>query len=226
AAADVVDVDDAAVDPLGEGEASHEVAGVHRVDQGGEGIGQRECFLLGVHHGDRRDRAEDLLGEHGHVGFHLGQHRRAVEQAVVPGAFDHLSTHAHRRLDQLPVQAVELGGADHRAEVDVAGGRVANAQRTGARGQCGGVVGGDSTLDDVPAGGDAGLPLEVERGRAAGDRRVEVGVVQYDECVVTAQFQARAPEIAGGDGSHAVADLDRAGEVDHRHVRVFGQRLA
>ncbi len=85
---------------------------------------------------------------------------------------------------------------------------------------------GHRPVHDVPAGADAGLPLELERGPGtARARRLDVGVVEDHESVVPAQFQARALEVLGGDARDQPADLVRAGEVDHRDVRVLGQRL-
>ena len=58
----------------------------------------------------------------------------------------------------------------------------------------------------------------------AGD--VEVGVVEHDQRVVAAELQARPASGSAGGLADQPADRGRAGERDHRDVRVLGQRRA
>ena len=78
---------------------------------------------------------------------------------------------------------------------------------------------------DVPPRGHADLALMQERApgpRGGGD--VEVGVVEHDEGVVAAQLQRDPLEGTAGRRAHLTADGRRAGERDHRDVRVERER--
>jgi hypothetical protein len=65
--------------------------------------------------------------------------------------------------------------------------------------------------------------------RAPGTRRaghLQIGIVQHDQCVVAAEFQRDPLQGPACRGAHLAADRGRAGERDHRHVRVLGQSRA
>ena len=91
-----------------------------RVDGGDEavlaGVREGERLLVGVEGRDRGDRPEDLVGPGGQVGRHVGQDRRAVEQALVRAALGEPGPAGDRSLDDA-VDAGELLLVDDRPEL-------------------------------------------------------------------------------------------------------------
>ena len=70
-------------------------------------------------------------------------------------------------------------------------------------------------MDDVAAGREADLALELERGKGPGrGSRLEIGVVEDDERVVPAELQAHALEQAACELADAPSGPRRAGERD------------
>jgi len=59
----VIDVHFIAGNPLGEGQAAHVVAGEDRIHHAVMPVEQGQRLVLGVHHGDRHDRPEDLADD-------------------------------------------------------------------------------------------------------------------------------------------------------------------
>jgi hypothetical protein len=82
-------------------------------------------------------------------------------------------------------------------------------------------------VHDHAARGGAALPRGAERRPDDPvDREVEVGVVHNDDRVLAAQLQVDALELVGGVLEHLDAGLARAGQRDHRYVRVAHERVA
>ena len=95
---------------------------------------------------------------------------------------------------------VDLLLVDDRSELDVLAIRIAHAQPRGLLGEGVDVRIGEPAVDEVPAGGEADLALELERREGPGGRRrVEVGVVEDDEGVVAAQLERDLLEQAAGE---------------------------
>jgi hypothetical protein len=125
------------------------------------------------------------------------------------------------------VDVGELALVDQRPERDLLGVRVADRQVLRPLGQPVEVLIGYGFEHDVPARGHADLALVQERTPRAGRAGyVDIGVVEHDERVVAAEFQADAFQRPPCGLADQPADRGRAGERDHRHVRALGQRGA
>ena len=198
-----------------------------RVDEPiGRVVDQRDRLLVGVERDHGGDRGEDLLAPQVGVGRDVDHDRRPVEQALRATALDDPRAGCERRVEHL-LGAVALGLVDHRAEPDAVVGGIADRDRGGALGQRLDVAVEQRAGDDVAAGGDAGLALIVIRRPRADHRRVlDVGVVEHDQRVVTAELERAVLEPAAGDLGDRPAGPRRAGEVDHRDLRVGDERLA
>ena len=62
-------------------------------------------------------------------------------------------------------------------------------------------------MDEVAAGGEADLPLELERGEGSSrSGRIEVGIVEDDEGVVPAQLERDLLEETAGQLAHPPPD--------------------
>src|SRR4051812_16479895 len=100
------------------------------------------------------------------------------------------------------VHALELALVDDRTEVDVLAVRVTKPEPIRLLLEEVDVVAGDAPMDDVTAGGEADLALELERGeRTGGGSGLEIGVVEDDEGVVAAQLQRDALQKTASQGS-------------------------
>jgi hypothetical protein len=143
------------------------------------------------------------------------------------GAADHdLRARVHRAADD-PVHPIELLLVDDRPEIDLLPVRIAESQSAGLLGQQLDVVGGHAAMDDVPAGREADLALELERRERPGrGRRLEVCVVEHDECVVAPQLEADTLEQLAGERPDATPCRGRARERHPVDVRVRDDRLA
>ena len=116
---------------------------------------------------------------------------------------------------------------DDRAELHVLAERVARAQALGLLGERRRVRLGQVAVDEVTAGREADLALELERREGTGrGRRVEVGIVEDDERVVAAELERDLLEHAAGQHADAAPDRRGAGERDDRDIRVCHEGLA
>ena len=80
------------------------------------------------------------------------------------------------------IDAGDLLLVDDRPELDIFAIGVAGPQALRLLGQGARVVGGESAVDEVTAGGEADLALELEgRERAGRSRSIQVGIVEDDE---------------------------------------------
>ncbi len=113
---------------------------------------------------------------------------------------------------------------DQRADLGRRVARIADLQRSRARGELCGELVGDATVDDDALGRHADLALVHERAEVGGRRRgVEVGVLQHHERRLAAELEQHALEMAAGLLGDDRADVARAGEVDAAHGRMCDQ---
>ena len=174
--------------------------------------------------GDRRDRAEVLLGEDLHVVGDVGEHRRLEEEAGVEGrARPPPATTRAPAFTASAMIALDLAApaaADDRAHLHRRVEAVAELQRLRARGEAvdEGVV--QALVDEEAVGGDADLAGVGELGRHRDvQRRLEVGVVVDDERRVAAEFHRHLLHGVGGVADHLLADARRAGQRHLAHER-------
>ena len=132
----------------------------------------------------------------GEVERDLGEHGRPVEEPVVLAARGQPRALVDARGDQA-VDLVPRPLVDDRTERDLLGGRVADRQVAGLRGELVDEVVVDPVGDEVAAGGHADLALVEER-RPAGqpDRLLDVRVVEDQQRRVAAQLEVRPLEVA------------------------------
>ena len=75
-------------------------------------------------------------------------------------------------------------------------------------------------VHQVAPGAHADLALVQPRGPgAAGDREIQIGVVEHDQRVLAAQLERDLLQMPAGQFADAAADRGRAGERDHRRHR-------
>ncbi|MNZ78403.1 hypothetical protein D3C78_969720 [compost metagenome] len=197
------------------------------------GHGQSLFIALDAQHADHG--AEDLFAVDAHAGFGVDEQRGRHVEAVLaaarvagqaraargqPGAFGLGDFHIGQVL-------LELGLADHGADVGARGARVADLDVGHARLQ--GLDEGrvDSVGHDQAAGGGAALARGVEAAlRRQFHGLVQVGVVEHDLRVLAAHFQLHLLAALHAGGGNAAAHAHRAGETDGRHVGVLDQGVA
>ena len=177
---------------------------------------------------DRRDRAENLLAQHGGVVGHAGRAPSRDRSSPCPdGALPPMSTFAPLAVaSSTSSSTLSRGvGIDQRAERDAILEPVPHAQRAHARGELLGkgvvhlfvhveAVGGGAGLADVAHLGD----------HRALDRGVDVGVVEHDERRVAAELHRRLEHVVGRLVQQLAPDLGRAGEGHDPHPRVVQHR--
>src|SRR6218665_768020 len=154
---------------------------------------------------DGQHRAEDFLGRERHLGAHVGEHSRLQPEAAPEGLaglrcgclaatvqhcalLDTGSDHGHYLL--------ALQGRLHRPHLRAIGKTVAQADAARARHQRIDKAVVDAALHHQPRAGRTDLAGMEERGvERVIERRVEVGVIEHDVRVFTAQFQRELLEV-------------------------------
>ncbi len=199
---------------------------------GGEHTGgQAELTVVGEGHGvvriaggdDGGDRAKQFLFERGHLVGDVGQHGGGV---VVARAFDFAAAQqqggafGQGGLD-LAVEFVPQVEPGHRPDVGLAGGRVAHHQVAAGFEEFGGEGFHHAFFDDQALGGGAhlaGVLETADQGSLHGF--VEVGVVEHNERVGTAQLQYAFFQRGPGLGTDGHAGAHAAGEGHGGDARV------
>ena len=215
----LVDVDGAAVDLAGDPPTA---LGVGGPDTGVQSV----LGVVGPGHrlrvvGDRIDadhRPEGLVRIAVHLRGDAGEHGRLVEQLAEIGprapAGQHGGSLGSRVLDVL-TDPVQLAGVDQSGHVVLVVHGAAEPEGLRPAHETPG-EGGQQRLGDVdPLGGHAELAGVGEAGphRALG-RRLDVGVVQDQQRVLSAQLQRAADQPVGALGRHLAAGGRRPGEAD------------
>ena len=127
----------------------------------------------------------------------------------------------------MALDLVEALAIDDRPLLDPVLHAVADLHRGGRLGQAAGELVIDSVLHEDTVGADTGLAgIAVFRGHSAGDRRVDIGIVEDDQRRVAAELKAHLLQRAGALAHQNAADLGRAGEGHLADTVVVAQRLA
>ncbi len=120
---------------------------------------------------------------------------------------------------------VTLLGIDQRPDRHLAVGRIADLERFRLGHQLFQKARMDAALDQHAAGGHADLALvQVDAPRRVGDGQLHVRIVEHDQRVLAAQFQRHLLQVFARRFTDLAPGTGGAGELDHRDVRVAGQR--
>ena len=168
-------------------------------------LAERDRLVLGREPLDRHDRPEDLLAHDPHRRRHVGEDRRAVEEAGLqlglvgspaaghqPGALGDGARHVGLDLGAVPVR-------DERAGFGRVVEPVAEPDQVRAPPDLLDEPVVDRVLDDRPAAGRADLARVREGGgQRVVDRGLEVGVVEHDVGALAAHLERDLLEVDGG----------------------------
>ena len=114
---------------------------------------------------------------------------------------------------------------DDTAERGVALARIVGLEGCGFRREPGDETVGDLAVDDDALGRHADLPLVHESAESrSGDGLLDIGVVEYQQWRLAAQFEQRRLEIAPREFGDHPAHTRRTGEVDAAHRRMGDER--
>jgi len=193
--------------------------------------GQAEIAVVGQGHGvgaiaggdDRRHRAEQFLFERGHAVGDIGQHSRLI---VVARTFGLAAAEQQRGAffeggAHLLVEFVAQVETCHRADVGVGGQRIADLQLARGFDEFTGEFLDHAFFDDQALGRGAhlaGVLVTANHGSLHGF--VEIGVVEHDERIRTAQFQHAFLQCGTGLGTDGHAGAYAAGQGDGGDTRV------
>ena len=116
------------------------------------------------------------------------------------------------------------GHVDHRSLLGTFGQAVGHLELQDGGGEFGGEGVIDAFLNQQAIDADAGLAgIAVFRGHRAGDRRVEIGILEDDERRVAAEFHRNLLDRGGTLGHQHLADFGGPGESDFLHRRIAGE---
>ena len=160
---------------------------------------------------DPGDRAERLLAAHRRVRGNVDEHGRLEELPLDPLAADDDLGTTRRRVGDVALDLLDGGLVDERPDVDALGEPVRHLEPAHGLREALEEVVVDALLHEQPVRRDAGLPGVAELARdRAGDRLVEVGVVEHDERRVAAELERDLLEPRRALRHEDLPDLGRA----------------
>jgi ParB family chromosome partitioning protein len=191
-------------------------------------VGKLDRLVLGRERHHRRDRAEHLLVEDRAPGLHLVEHRGRVEEA---GTRQPLAAGAHTRsaVDGIGDQTLDLVARrliDQGSELRSVCEPLRDAHGGHGIGEPIGESARDRLVDEEAVGGCARLTAVAHlRCHRAGDRHVDVSVLEDDERRVAAELHRRADDTRRTQLEEPTADRRRAGERELAHACVAQDRF-
>ena len=162
-------------------------------------------------------------------GRHVADDGGAIEQG--PGFIERAADEDFRALlDGVADQRLDLGdrfAVDQRADRWCPAPCPADVKLLDRLDQRRGEAVVDAGLHENAVGADAGLAgVAVLRGHGAGDRLVEIGVVEDDQRRVAAELERQLLHRVGALAIEDLADLGRAGEGQLAHASIVAEHLA
>src|SRR5512146_1238810 len=210
-----------------------EVAGPEPAAQDINGVvGDGDYFVFILERGDRHERAENLLladAIRGPCTHHGRHHVASLRQFRAGWRFTAEQDLAALFARDLAVgeHAVAMGQRSQRPHLGLRIERIAESDRRRELEEAVEKFVGYAFVQQQPRARDTGLALVVkDRERAAVERRVEVGVVEYDIGPLAAELELDPLEVTRRGLNDPAPGRGRTGEGDFLHPRMLGQVLA